>query len=524
MHPFTGIPARVADLARSRGVRAAMGGSAATGLAAGALPLLEIPGWELGEVSALLGVAAGVALGVAAARREPGGDPSPARAAVAAGAAAAAGVGLLFLAAALRAAVTTPCRAAVQADLFFLTALPSALLGAALGAAAATAARGRRLPAALLAAGAALASLALTLWRGYRGPSAALRDHLLGVWPGPVYDEALAADGSLVLFRLGTLAWAAGLAAAAEALARRRAGRPARGAAALAALGAAGALAAGAAGGDLPSRGAVARALGGLAEGRRCAVHHPREKAGGEAERLLRDCEFAAAEVARALELRNPPRARVFVYRSPDEKRRLVGAGRTSFTKPWLAEIHVNDEPSPRPVLRHELVHALASALAPGPLRVPARGLVLVRAGLVEGLAAGLEPPSGPFTQHQWARAMRDLGLLPPPAAFLGEARFLAAAPARAYAAAGSFVRFLLETRGPSAVARLYASGDLEGAVGLDLAAAARAWSGFLDGVESAPGLAAAAELRFREPPLHRRTCGREQALLAARAGEAARR
>jgi hypothetical protein len=70
-------------------------------------------------------------------------------------------------------------------------------------------------------------------------------------------------------------------------------------------------------------------------------------------------------------------------------------------------------------VLRHELVHALAAPAAPGPLHVPARAGALVVGGLVEGLAMAIDPPSGAWTLHERARAMRDLGFLPPLAALI---------------------------------------------------------------------------------------------------------
>ena len=102
-------------------------------------------------------------------------------------------------------------------------------------------------------------------------------------------------------------------------------------------------------------------------------MEEQREKSAAEGERILRDCEYDAAVVASALGLARPPRATVWLYRSAEEKRRLVGAGRTSFTKPWLAEVHVNDEGTPHPLLRHELVHALAAVRASGLFAVPAR-------------------------------------------------------------------------------------------------------------------------------------------------------
>jgi tetratricopeptide (TPR) repeat protein len=210
----------------------------------------------------------------------------------------------------------------------------------------------------------------------------------------------------------------------------------------------------------------------------------------------------------------------VWLYRSAEEKRRLVGAGRTSFSKPWLAEIHVHEQGVPHPILRHELVHALASAAAGGPLRVPARAGLLVNAGLVEGLAVALEGPTGSFGVHGLARAMRDQGRLPQLASLLGASGFFGAAPARAYVAAGSFLRFLLDRYGPAPVAAAYRSGDVARALGRPLADLDAEWQRFLDGVSISPALAAAAEARFEPPSLFARACAREVATLG---GEAAR-
>ncbi len=140
-----------------------------------------------------------------------------------------------------------------------------------------------------------------------------------------------------------------------------------------------------------------------------------------------------------------------------------MGAAGTEYAKPWLGEIHLADAPLPHPLLRHELVHAIAAPLAPGPLHVPARAGVLVSAGLVEGLAVALEVPRGAWTVHEWSRAARDLGLLPDVARIVGPAGFWTQAPARAYTAAGSFLAFLLERHGAAAVARAYGTGDLAG-------------------------------------------------------------
>jgi hypothetical protein len=211
----------------------------------------------------------------------------------------------------------------------------------------------------------------------------------------------------------------------------------------------------------------------------------------------------------------------VTVYRSAAEKRRLVGAAATEFAKPWLGEVHVVDSPSPHPLLRHELVHAVAGAIAKGPLRVPARAGVLPSAGLVEGLAVALEVPRGDWTIHEWSRAARDLGFLPDITTIVGPAGFWSQAPARAYTAAGSFLAFLIERHGADKVARAYRDGDVATSLGAPLDALAAEWQAFLDGIAVPPGLQEVARARLERRSLFARRCAREAAALASGAAAA---
>jgi hypothetical protein len=506
-----------------------VGGAAllAAGAASGSLPLLETPGYELGEAAALLAALLAPAVGIAAVRRErlrP--VPSPLRAFAAAAGLTGALVGAAVLGAVARAAMG-PCAVLGRAFGFVpLLAIPSVLLGAALAVAAAFAAGGRRAAAALLYAAATAASLALSLRIAYRGPPAFVFDPLLGAWPGPIYDEALLPDLRAVLFRAGATAWAAAVVAATVAAVRaRRAGVRAAAApiaAALLAVALAGASAAAReALGLSGSRAALARALGGRRDGDRCTVFFPAEKPAAAAAALLAECEFHVADVAEILGV-SPPRVTVFLYRSTDEKRRLVGAAATEYAKPWLREVHVVDAPVPHPVLRHELVHALGATIAGGPLGVPARRLVLVSAGLVEGLAAALETPRGRFTVHEWSRAAKELGLLPDVAALVGPAAFYLQPPARAYTAAGSFLAYLLERHGAARVRDAYRTGDVAGALGFPLRTLVDDWHRFLDRIDPPPGLIAAARPRLSRGSLFTRRCARQVAAVEARDGAAA--
>jgi tetratricopeptide (TPR) repeat protein len=501
----------------------------ALGFASGSLPLLDAPGYELGQLLALAAVLLAPLLALPAARAERA-RPTPSPGAVAAGAflVLALLLALAFAGATARAALG-PCAALTAASAFVpLLAIPSALLACAAASAAGFLARGRTGRGALLYAVAVLASLAVTLRGGYTGPAAFLFDPFLGAWPGPLYDEALRVDARAVLFRAEAAAWGAGLAAVAELLARLRGpGARVRALApaivlALTAGAATAARATREAQALVGDRAALAKALGGRRDGPRCTVLLPSEKPAAAADALLSECEFHAADVSRALGVAPPARLTVYVYRSAAEKRRLVGAGATEYAKPWLAEMHLADAPLPHPVLRHEIAHAVAASLADGPLRVPARGGVLVSAGLLEGLAVALELPRGGWTVHQWSRAARDLGLLPDVTGIVGPAGFWTQAPARAYTAAGSFLAHVMARRGPEVIRVAYRTGDLEAAAGAPLEALAAEWHAFLDGVEVPPGLAVAAQARFARKSLFARRCAREAAVLVADGSAAA--
>jgi hypothetical protein len=219
-------------LARRRSVRVGAAALAVLGIASGSLPLLDAPGYELGELAALLAALLAPFAGIAAVRDERT-RTHPTPHSPGAGSALVHGALLgLFLAAALVRAALGPCSPLGPAAGFLpLLALPSALVGAGLAVATAVLAGGRRALAGGLYALAAVASLAWSLRAAYLGPAAFLFDPLLGAWPGPLYDEALAPDARAVLF--GAAAAAEGLAIAlfAEVWVRaRRSGAGASGA------------------------------------------------------------------------------------------------------------------------------------------------------------------------------------------------------------------------------------------------------------------------------------------------------
>jgi len=421
-----------------------------------------------------------------------------------------------FLAAVLRTVLTSRCDPFAQAAFFPLMVLPGGFLAVAAGAFCRTAfpSRGRGIALYVLLV---LASVAWTVWPLVRGPQVFAFNFFVGMFPGPLYDEALRVPPSLLWFRLETVLWAVALGTCAAAV------FPAPGAShprhRVRILGTGVMLGLGIAAletnavrlGFRSSDAAVRTVLGGRTESEHAGILFPREKSPEEVERLRRDVEFRLAQLGRFFGA-PPPSVRVVVFRSPEEKQRWVGAGGTQFAKPWLGSVYLNDAPFPHPTLKHELAHVVAGLFGSGPFRVTARwGVPLM--GVVEGVAVAADDPSGELTLHAWAAGMRRQGLMPDLRGIVGVG-FWSAAPARAYIAAGSFLRFLRDTQGTERLQKLLAHGDFARVYGRSLDTLVAEWERMLDGLPLDDSAVNRAFARFRQPSLFRRPCAREVAAL----------
>ena len=392
--------------------------------------------------------------------------------------------------------------------MYLALAVPSATLACTLGVAC-----GFLLPrrAGFLYAAVFAGSLAIALWPVLRGPQVFAFHHLGGMYPGPIYDEAIATSRALWLFRADTLLYAGACASIALIAGPPRPRR--RGIAGLVACGI-GALWLSLQAEKLHWKASAAQLdeeLGGRIETAHLVLHFPREKKDEERALFARDAENDLSAAASFFGIAPEGRIDVYLYRSAEEKRTLIGAAETSFTKPWLRQIHTNDAPAPHPILRHELVHAVGAQIARGTWGVPG-GLVPDMA-LVEGVAVAGDWPAGEFTAHEEARALKDLKLLPELPRLFRRGLFYAESGPRAYTAAGSFLRWFWETRGPDALRRSYQSAEP-----LDVATLVPAYLAFLDGLSLPARALALATQRYSAPPILRKRCVHEVAALQQRA------
>jgi hypothetical protein len=397
-----------------------------------------------------------------------------------------------------------------------------------------------------------LASFIWGLVRFYRTPAIFAYDPFAGFFSGSLYDENVPLGRTLLLYRLMNVALvAAALGIAALVLttpsegefASLRLSRPPwKGRSSAIVLAAAGLLIGvplfvmrGSLG-FAPDADDIARALGGRRETQHFIIYYPLgTDTARDIDLIASDHEFRYAELTAELGVEpiGPgEKIKSFLFASADQKQALMGAAETFIAKPWLKQIYLQAEPFPMPILMHEMGHVFAGAFGDSLFHISVRwrfaGLPYpaFNVGLIEGaaVAADWSEPDQALTPHEWSRAMDELGLLPPLDQVFGLS-FFGSNAAISYTVAGSFCRWLIDTRGIASFRDVYRSGgDFAAAYGQPLGDLETQWHAFLETVPVSPEALAVARERFTQPGLFGQVCAhaiadeqaRAQSLLAA--------
>jgi tetratricopeptide (TPR) repeat protein len=383
------------------------------------------------------------------------------------------------------------------------------------------------------AIGVFLLSVSWALWRFWDAPPINAYDPFGGYFPGTLYDEEVAVPTALLWARAYHFAGAlAALALAALFLdgergrlrlraARRRSLLPPLALLAIAiALGASHARL-----GFSRSTDDVARALGAEKRTAHFVLHYsPTGPFARDIELWAADHEFRWRELSELFHVEPQAPVHAFLFDSPAQKAQLMGAGHTSIAKPWRREIYLQHEPWPHPVLKHELAHVFAGAFGDPIFHASRRG-VFLDVGLVEGVATAAAWHGAPLTPHQQAHVMRARGIAPPLDAVFS-LRFLRYNGSAAYAEAGSFCRFLLDTRGPAPLEAVYRAGGsaeaYRAAYGAPRAELVAEWETFVDALVVPEPQQKLAEERLGAPSVFHRVCAHELALRREAAAQAA--
>jgi tetratricopeptide (TPR) repeat protein len=407
---------------------------------------------------------------------------------------------------------------------FLLLPVGSAATGAAAGLVAGLATR-RRLAGTLLAVAIVLGSLLWGVARFYAAPPVFGFDPFAGYFPGSLYDEELPIPGPFLVARalhftyvFATLAIAA---AFCNGRTLRLALRPR--APRVLVLGAAllaGALFARAATQPdcAPDAASIAATLGGRLDTAHLTLFY--DPAGPWTRDIAlhaQDAELRWAQLAGTFGVRPQGRISAYLFDNSDQKRRLLGASHTQIAKPWRREIYLQHDAFPHPVIKHELAHVFAGEFGDPIFHVARHGLHF-SPGLIEGAAVAADAHPERVSLDQQVKILREDHLEPPLDQILGP-RFFAWASSQAYSTAGSFCRFLLETRGPERFRVLYASGgDFESAYGEPLPALAAEWGRRIDATPLSDEERSLAHDRLHRPSVFHKVCAHE---LAVRRDEA---
>ncbi len=252
--------------------------------------------------------------------------------------------------------------------------------------------------------------------------------------------------------------------------------------------------------------------LGKTEQGRHCVAHMPRETLPEDARRLLEDCDFHVERTRKLLGLSSTEPVTAYFFRNQNEKKDLIGVGRTLIAKPWRGEVYLQMAGWPHPVLGHEIAHAVLAEAGRGPFSVAATfGGLIPNPGIVEGAAVALAwDLRDDLDPDQWSRIMVDRQELPA-ASTVMSVEFSALPARRAYMAAGSIIRFLIATRGMDAFLEAYRGGTIEGLPELEAQ-----WHTYLEEVPVTPHERGVAEVALARPSIFSAVCPHELARLRA--------
>ncbi|MBK8257083.1 MAG: hypothetical protein IPK82_30975 [Polyangiaceae bacterium] len=375
--------------------------------------------------------------------------------------------------------------------------------------------RRRRVIAVLLAFLGPLVSAGVSLGRFFSSPMVFAYDPFAGFFSGTLYDTVIDSSG-LLSYRAGTLTTLGAAGILAFHLGRNEQGGLRWNwqgrwgvalAGALCALASATHLLSGTTLGHYQTSDSIAAALGGRTEGDRCTVLHPRGMRRDEVHRFVADCDAHVRDVEAWFEGKGPDRITVYLFANVGQKAALMGAAETQIAKPWRSEIYVQNMPYPHPVVGHELAHVIAGSFARGPFKTAGQWAgFLPNPGLIEGVAVAASPREGDLSPLEWAKAMKDLGLLPKLQGLFGLG-FLGAHAGVAYTVSGAFVEYIKSTSGAGAIKAWYAGGSLPEITGRSWADLEASFLNSLDAIELSDAARAQAKARFDRPGIFGRRC-----------------
>ncbi len=357
-------------------------------------------------------------------------------------------------------------------------------------------------------------------WTTFGFPQVFVFNPIIGYFPGVTYDESLEIFDRLLVYRLATLL-AAGVAVLSANIVHRSAAKKLRwpklfsrweiaaGTSAVAAL--AGIYFFSNSLGLSSSESSIKAELGGEYETEHFIITYPAGVLSeGEVKNLALRHEFYYSTIARELRIAPTRKIHSFLYATPEQKGRLIGAAATNISKPWLWQFHLNLRDVDG-ALKHEMVHVMAAEFGFPLLRIS------LNSGLIEGLATAMERVEYDETLHRLAAQIYSTGLHPDVTGLFSTTGFLRAHGGTSYVIAGSFCSYLIDQYGVRRFKWLYRTGSFESFYNKSLDVLVAEWRRHIERQDPSRQEQVKAAYLFRRPSIFGKECARVIANLNGR-------
>lgn len=195
-----------------------------------------------------------------------------------------------------------------------------------------------------------------------------------------------------------------------------------------------------------------------------------------------------------------------YLYRDADQKKKLTGAGVTSYVPVWLEQdqMHMALDHTAG-VLKHELVHVVAKQFG--------NTFGASKIGLVEGLAVAVAPERfRGATIDQIVAAREHYPATDELESIFGFTGFYRQPGVISYTVTGSFIKFLLNNYPVSNLKSAYETGDFKEAYKpVTVPELTEQWHHYLNTIPVDSALIARADVLFSRPSLFQKPCPRVQ-------------
>ena len=213
--------------------------------------------------------------------------------------------------------------------------------------------------------------------------------------------------------------------------------------------------------------------------------------------------EFYFEKLSQEMNIHSQERICSFLYASPEQKGRLIGAVHTDLSKPWLRQMHINLE-DVASVLNHEMVHVLAAEFGWSPLKIAPHS------GLTEGIAMAMGRTSMIEEPLDGAAALVFAsGAQPNLESLFTISGFLQANPSISYTLAGSFCRYLIDRFGIDRFKRLYGEGGFKNVYQEELPLLLLEWQTSIQNIHLDHADSVKSVYFFRRPSIFGKECAR---------------